>query len=157
MKKISILLFLPLFVFAQPSAHFENDLAYVDYKVEINVQLEREVEDEHNKKNLKVQRDAVFINFQVPSNFTLEIFTPMKTLNKNVPKHLNTLSLSGQTKVKHQPFAAQKRLDNLLTMNDIEFPKENTLLKRLNPVRYKSNGFSGAENMPEGFGPKIKF
>lgn len=155
MKKISILLFLPLLVLAQPTEDLQNDLAYVDFKMEIKVQLEREVE--RNSYDFEAQRDAVLMHLKTPDHYNKENLTPIKIVNKGIPKHLNTFSLTGQTKERHESFEPQKRLDNLLAAKDIEFPKENTLFKGLSPVRYEKIGFGGAENIPEGFGPKIRF
>ena len=41
-------------------------------------------------------------------------------------------------------------------MNDPMFPKENTMVDWLQPVRYQQHKLGGAENMPEGFGPRIR-
>ncbi len=155
MKKISILLFLPLLVFGQPTEQHQNDLAYVDFKMEVNVQ--KELEGEPNSHELKDYSVAVLVNLKTPVTNSDRFLVSKTTAERNIPKHLNTFSLSEQRQVKHQSLAPQERLDYLLAKNDLEFPKEDTLLKGLSPVRYKNSGFGGAENMPEGFGLKIRF
>ncbi len=154
MKKISILMFLPLLVFGQPTDHLQNDLAYVDFKMEVNVQIE--LEGELNSHKLKDHSIAVLANMKTPVTYDYKNVVLKTTAEINIPIHLNTFSLSGQRQVKHRSLAPQERLDYLLALNDLEFPKEDTLLKGLSPVRYKISGFGGAENMPEGFGLKIR-
>jgi len=154
MKKISLLLFLPLLVFGQPTEQLQNDLAYVDYEMEVSDQME--LEGEMNNHEPKDHSVAVLTNLKIPVTYGAKYLVPKTLAERNIPKHLNTFSLSEQRQVKHRSLAPQERLDYLLAMNDLEFPKEDTLLNGLSPVRYKISGFGGAENMPEGFGFKIR-
>ena len=74
-----------------------------------------------------------------------------------LPQYLNTYSLVGLPQITMENRKPQERLNRLLASNDPQFPRENTLLDWLNPVRQQQNRFGGVENMPEGFGPRIKF
>ena len=154
MKKISVLFFWPLLVFGQPTENLQIDLAYVDFNMEVNVQLEHEEELNYNKPKDHGIADLAKMN--IPVIYEEENVVPMTSAIRNIPKHLSTLSLTRQALEKHQSFAPQKRLDYMLTKNSLEFPKEDSLLKIFSPVRYKNAGFGGAENMPEGFGPRIR-
>ena len=112
------------------------------------------------------QKDDVNVQFYLTVEvnvleYKIENITPNFTsdwLMTNVlPKYLNTFSLTGLFDMINEEQQLQERFNLLLATNDPMFPKEYTLFDWLAPVRYQQYKFGGAENMPEGFGPRIIF
>jgi hypothetical protein len=154
MKNFLVLLVLPLLVFGQPIQDPLNDFIPVALRVEINIQSE--IEEQLNSNQFENHEMVLLVNLTIPVNNNQENLALLPMLERPLPKHLNTISLSGSYLEKHRSFKPQERLDHLLALNDTDYPKENTVLKGLSPVRYNSSGFEGLEKIPEGFGPKIR-
>lgn len=81
---------------------------------------------------------------------------PYETTHYALPKHLNTFSLVGLFPNNVEYNVPQERLDRKLAFNDPMFPRENTLVDWLQPVRYQQNKLGGTKNIFEGFGPRIR-
>ncbi|MBT8314299.1 MAG: hypothetical protein KJP26_07540 [Maribacter sp.] len=154
MKIFLVLFVLPLLVFGQPIQDPRNDFIPVALRVEINIQSE--IEEQLNSHQFEKYSVVLLVNLRMPIKYNQENWAPLTKLERPLPKHLNTISLSGSHLEKHRSFKPQERLDHLLALNDPDYPKQNTFLKGLSPVRYDSTRFGGIEKIPEGFGPKIR-
>lgn len=155
MKKILLLLLVPLTAFGQPIGQLQNDFISIEFSMEIDVQTT--LDAQLFAHEFKDQNLALSIVINIPLFLINEKGLGMGEMiaEGRAPKHLNTFSISGLYPKSNQPDSAQKRLDYLMAMHDPEYPKENTLLEGLKPIRYENYRFGGAENMPQGFGPTI--
>lgn len=153
MKKLSLLLLLPLMVFGQPKQDLEINYVSLEFRMEINTSSM--FEDEQNMERSAHQDIALLVRLRIPLAYTNPYTKPRIQTQGNIPGHLNTFSLSSPGFESGGIKAPQERLNRLLAMNDPEFPKENTLFKNLNAVRYSNSSLRGIENMQEWFGPKI--
>lgn len=158
MKNIFFLLLIPIMVLGQPIEQLKNSFDSLDF--EMDIAFHDELEKESNVPDIKKDDPSLSLITDIPVQYFEAIyqFTKMESIaiERPIPIYLSTFSMSGLYPEKNHAQQPQKRLNNLIALNDPEFPKENTLSQDLNPIRYKRNSFGGAENMPEGFGLKIR-
>ena len=160
MKNILSLLLLPIMVLAQPYGQHQNETFDIEFSMDFTMESILNQENDF----LEIVDGAiellvtveVFV-WEMEIDHVMPKFTYDGAMVNSLPKYLNTFSLTGLYPMAKEDQRPQEKLNRLLVMNDPMFPKENTLLSRLHPVRYQNNKFGGAENMPEGFGPRIKF
>ncbi|MFS4445647.1 hypothetical protein [Maribacter sp. 2307UL18-2] len=153
MKKLSLLFLLPLMVFGQPKQDLEINYVSLEFRMEINTAFV--FEDERHMERTRHQEIDLLVSLRVPLEYIDPYSRPKIQPKDNIPVHLTTFSLSSPALLNGATEAPQERLDRLLAMNDPEFPKENTLFKNLNAVRYSNSSLNGIETMQEWFGPKI--
>jgi hypothetical protein len=157
MKTALSLLLLPIMVFSQP----QN----LSLEEQMNIELAMGFDIESIlKSKIDIPKD---LDETIDLLITIEVYfeelvfdavPPQLKINEDMvyvlPQYLGTLSLTALSYIENEH--PQKRLNNSLAQTDAMFPKENTLLSWLNPVRYESNTWDAVENMPEGFGPRIR-
>lgn len=142
-------------VFGQPVEQLQNDLVVVQLRLKIN--LQSEIKGHLFDYGFEDQSATLLVTMGIPIEVNRTSYNSDYLAHKNrLPKHLNTFSLAGLYSYEDGSILPQKRLNSLLAMNDPEFPKENSLIQGLNPVRYQTYRFGGAEDMPQGFGPRIR-
>ncbi len=158
MRTILSLLLFPIIILAQHGSN-QNEPPNIEFKMEFSME------------NIFVEK----IDFQCVIDgakelfITVEVFTFEMEINSAIrepiydasmtyilPKYLNTFSLVGLIPNANETKKPQQRLNSLLALNDPMFPKEDTLFDWLHPIRYEQYKFGRADNMPEGFGPRIR-
>ncbi len=157
MKTILSLLLLPMLVFGQPQGQHHTAHFNFEFLMDLESIIKNEIDFMENPDGVlelfitvEIYVEELFIDTRRQGNFTYE------TATYALPKFLNTFSLVGLSPNETGYPDPQKRLNRLLALNNPMFPKENTLVDWLQPVRYQQNKLGGAENMPEGFGPRIR-
>lgn len=145
MKTIISFLLLPILAISQPINQFENE----QYDMALLTEISFEKTTDASREN-SVSSEL----FTLTTNFYQLIIS--KVANSNPPQFLSTYSLVGLYSDTSENKKPQERLNLLLASNDTRYPKENTLVDWLNPVRYTSSILGGVENMVQGFGPLIK-
>ncbi len=157
MKIILSLSLLPIMLLAQPHGQHQN----IPFNIEFSMAFT--MESTLNQENDFLERMDGTIQFFVTVEVTVrenEHITPQffhnRAMANSIPKYLSTYFLTGLSPTAKEDQRPQGRLNRLLAMNDPMFPKEDTLLNRFHPVRYQFNKLGGAQNMPEGFGPRIR-
>jgi hypothetical protein len=158
MKYIFFFFLIPIMVLGQPIEQLKK--YFVSNEFEMDFAFHEQMEDELNAYEFKKSKLSRSVLTDTPLFNTRASAKPINLgaiPQNSTPMYLTTFSISSLYSVKNHSVKPQKRLNHLLAIKDVKYPKENTLLPSLNPVRYKNLGFGGAENMTEGFGPKIKF
>lgn len=159
MKTIMSLLLLPIMVLAQPYAQHQNER--FDIKFSMDVAMESIPNGEIGSADLIDVSIELFVTVEIYV-WEMEINRVRPKFNYNgvmvnsLPKYLNTFSLVGWPTIGSEDQRPEKRLDHLLTLNDSKFLKEDTLFDGLHPVRYQQSKLGGVENIPKGFGPRIR-
>ncbi|MFK7811190.1 MAG: hypothetical protein AB8B59_01775 [Maribacter sp.] len=155
MKTIITLLLLPIMVFAQPQDSYQKE--HLDLRFSIDFSNEPLLNKDNEFPELMDDTIELVITFEIYVD-ALEFYPEVTQFKNNEtvvnlpPKHLNTLSLAGLYSNSSETSKPQKRLDYLLTLNDVRFPKENTFINFLRPINYSLRGI---ENILQGFGPVI--
>lgn len=160
MKNILSLLLLPIMVLSQPSGQHQNE--HFDIEFSMDLTIESILNEEIDFAELVDGAIELFVTIEVyvwemEMDYVIPEFTYNEPMNSYLPKYLNSFSWAGFPLIGKQDLKPQERLNRLLALNDPMSPKEDTLWGQLHPARYQHNKFGGAENMPEGFGPRIKF
>lgn len=152
MKTILSFLLIPILAIAQPMNQFENEYDDMAFSMEINTTSIAFLNQDSNfTEPIEAPKDV----FTFETNISQ--FTNYEVTDKNPPQFLSSFSFVGLSSHSSENTKPQERLNLLLASNDIRYPKENTLVNWLNPVRYTSKKLGGVENMVQGFGPLIKF
>ncbi|WP_411032052.1 hypothetical protein [Spongiimicrobium sp. 3-5] len=160
MKTILSLLLLPIMVLAQP--HGQHQIESFDIEFSMDFAMEPILNEETDSPEPVDGTIELFITIEVyvwemEIDYAIPQFTHDAAIVSYLPKYLNTFSLVGLANTVKENQRPQERLNRLLALNDPMFPKEDTLLDGLNPVRYQQNTLGDLHNMPEGFGPQIGF
>ncbi len=160
MKTILSLLLLPIMVLAQPYGQRQNESFDIEFTMDFA--MESIPSEEIAFLELVDGTIEFFITVEVyvwemGIDHVIPKFTNNGAMVNSLPKYLNTFSLAGWPPIGKEDQRPQELLNRQLALNDPMFPKEDSLLDRLHPVRYQQNKLAGPENMPEGFGPRIKF
>lgn len=159
MKTILSLLLLPIIVLAQtPPQHQEH--LNIEFSIDVDMEYILSNEIDMLPKNIDDIME-IFITVEIYVEELILNTTPLQFMDNEtavntLPQYLSTYSLAALFPSPIGNSAPQERLKGLLALNDPRFPKEDTLLDWLHPVRYQQNKFDGAANMPEGFGPRIR-
>jgi hypothetical protein len=160
MKTIIALLLLPTIVLAQIRGPHQKEHYNIEFSIGFDMESSRKNEIDITETLEGTLELFVTVEVYI-EELLVEAMTPQFMTNDKVvnaqPKYLSTLSLSGLHHNATESHKPQKRLDRLLALNDTKFPQENTLLDWLHPVRYEHNKSVGLENIPEGFGPRIRY
>ncbi len=159
MKIILSLLLLPIMVLAQPHGQHQNEPFDIEFS--IDSAMESILNEEIRFLELVDGTIEIFVTVEVyvwemDIDHVIPKFTYDGAMVNSIPKYLNSLSLVGWPPIGKEDQRPEERLNRLLALNDTMFPKEDALLDRLHPVRYQQSKLGGAENMPEGFGPRIR-
>lgn len=152
-KLLLVFLSLPLMVFGQPKEGLGAHYISVEFRMAINTTFM--IEDELDMWRTADQHIGLLVRLRIPLEHTAPYTWPRIQANGNPPAYLTTFTLSSPTSKSGDTEAPQERLNRLLAMNDPEFPKENTLFKGLNAVRYSNSNLDRIANRQEWFGPKI--
>lgn len=159
MKTIFSILLLPIMVFSQPLGQDQkaglNTTFYMDLSMESVLQTDFDL-----LENLDVSI-ALCVTITIDTGYleathSMPYFIDNKVVENKPPQYLSSISIAGLHVTPQPKSVGQDRLDLLLALNDPQFPKEDTLLDWLHPVRYLENSFGGAATISEGFGPRIK-
>lgn len=159
MKTIFSILLLPIMVFSQPLGQDQkaglNTTFYMDLSMESVLQTDFDL-----LENLDVSI-ALCVTITIDTGYleathSMPYFIVNEVVENKPPQYLSSISIAGLHVTPQPKSVGQERLDLLLALNDPQFPKEDTLLDWLHPVRYLENSFGGAATISEGFGPRIK-
>ena len=154
MKTMLSLLLLPVMTFAQPmSLHQEQINIELSMGFDTESMLGNQIAMQENQPNTVELFITVEIFFE---DLEANPLTP-QTLGHTLPKYLNTYSLIGFPSTTNENLKPQNRLNRLIASNDPMFPKENTMLDWLQPIRHQQNKLASVANIPEGFGLRIRF
>ncbi|MFT4832564.1 MAG: hypothetical protein ACJART_002447 [Maribacter sp.] len=158
MKTILSLLLLPIMVLAQPFGQHQKE----SFDMEFSMNFAMESILKENSVFLELVDDTIEL-FVAVEVFVWEIdnvlpkFSHDGSIVNTLPQYLITYSLVELPLINTKNYKPQERLNRLLALNDPQFPKENRLLDGLNPVRQQQNKLGNSNNIPEGFGPRIRF
>ncbi len=157
MKTIPSLLLLPMLVFGQPQGQHHTSHFNFEFLIDLESIIKNEIDFMENP-------DGALELFMTVEIYVEELLIVTRRQGNSsyepapysLPKFLNTFSLLGLSpNVTGNP-DPQERLNSLLALTNPMFPKENSFVDWLQPVRYQQNKLGSAENMPEGFGPRIR-
>lgn len=155
MKTILPFLLVPIMVLAQFHGQHQNDFSDIEFSMEFT--MEPILNQEKNPLELVDGIFEIFVTVEIIVQ-EIDYIRPQFTHNDGVanlsPKYLNNFSVTGLSTIRGP--RPQERLKRLLALNDPMFPKEDTILKGLHPVRYEQNKWGSVQNIPEGFGPRIR-
>ena len=159
MKTILSLLLLPIMLLAQPYGQHQNEPFDIEFSIDFT--MESILNQENDFLELVDGTIELFLTVEVyilkmEIDHIMPQFIHNGAMVNSLPKYLYTFSLTGLSPTVNEGQRPQERLNRLLALNDPLFPKEDTLFNRLHPVRYQHNKLGGAQNMPEGFGPRIR-
>ncbi|UJH66407.1 hypothetical protein [Allomuricauda sp. SCSIO 65647] len=156
MKTLLSFILFPILMLSQPYDNPHNEYIEIDFSMEsiINEGLaSTELANGHIEVFVTVE---VYVR-EMEIDHVLPEFAYDGAMAYSLPKYLNIFSLAGWSPFEKEDQRPEERLNGLLALNDPMFSKEDTLLNWLHPVRYQQNKlWGGAENMPEGFGPRIR-
>lgn len=160
MKTILSLLLLPIMLVAQPYDQRQNERFDIEFSME--VAMEPVLNGEIGSLDLVEGTIELFVTLEVcVREMEIDHIKHKFTYNEgamvySIPKYLNTFSLVGWPPIGKEVQRPKELLNPLLALNDPKFPKEDTLLNRLHPVSYQRNKLGSLENIPKGFGPRIR-
>ncbi|MGB5820356.1 MAG: hypothetical protein WBG90_12790 [Saonia sp.] len=160
MKTILSFLLLPIMVLAQPYGQYQIESFDIEFSMDFAMEpiLNEEIDfPEPADGTIELLVTVEVYVWEMEIDHVVPQFTHDAAMVNYLPKYLNTFSLVGLTTTAKEDQRPQERLNRLLALNDPLFPKEDTLLDGLHPVRYQQNTLGGAHNIPEGFGPQIRF
>lgn len=159
MKTILSLILLPVMILAQPMAQHQEEEFNIEFSMDINMETIVEKEIDFSETTMETVELFITIEIYVEELWVdpvLPKLVPNETVPIALPKYLHTFSLLGADEKPKESQKPQEYLNRLLALNDPMFPKEDTLVDWLHPVRYQQNKLGGIENMVEGFGPRIR-
>ncbi|MBT8384292.1 MAG: hypothetical protein KJO83_01130, partial [Bacteroidia bacterium] len=131
MKTILSLLLLPIILIAQPYGQHQNERFDIEFSVEMT--MEPIITEKMGSLNMAEGTIELLVMVEV----YLQEFDGSKV--NPLPKYLNTFSLIEWPAIREEGQRPKERLNGLLALNDPAFPKEDTLLGGLLPVRYERN------------------
>lgn len=146
MKTLLSFFLFPFFLSAQ-SYHLPR-AEYIDMQFSINLEPENTLIGDISEGMLEV-----VVTVEI---FYSEEILKKQSLEKYIPKHLNSLSLAGSYQHVNIGSEAQDRLNGLLAMNDPKNMTERSFTDWLKPVPYENQMPIGFNSVPEGFGARIR-
>ena len=159
MKTILSLILLPVMTLAQPMAQYQEEQFNIEFSMDINKETIVEKETDISETAMETVEFFITVEIYIEElwvDSVLPKLVPNEAVPIALPKYLHTFSLLGRDEITKKSQKPQEHLNRLLALNNPMFPKENTLVDWLHPVRYQQNKFEGIENISEGFGPRIR-
>lgn len=159
MKTILSFLLLPILVFAQPLGQYQKEGRNNLFSTGLAIEsvLKTEIDDlESLDGSIQLYLPVAIYTDPLKADLLIPYFTDHTEVESKPPQYMSSFSIAGLFGILQDNSWGQERLDLLLSLNDPQFPKEDTLLDWLHPVRYHQNGFGGEESIAEGFGPRIR-